>query len=298
MMRGNAVGILALSAVGAANNDYASSNGISGGPVTVNIDPGGSIYSVGNGSFNMGVLAVSTGTAAVLEPFNNNNVATGGGGYSGAVTVNNGGNIVTSGLMAIGIGALSVGGAGIATNVTPAGYNYLGSNATTNSNASGGAVTVTNSGTILTDGASAFGIVALSAGAGGLANVVSNAAPGSSGLIVGGAATNNNPGGSVTVSNSGTIMTGDSQGGGKVAIGIVAQSIGGGGGSAGGNGTAAFVGDSGGGGGNGGSVSVTNAGGTVTTRDNGAIGILAQSIGGGGGNGAFSHNPPVTLGWK
>ena len=90
---------------------------------------------------------------AAISPFTN-----------GAQTeVNNAGTINSSGQMAIGVAALSVGGAGIVSNASYGSLSTLGSNAA-NQYAQGGSVNVTNSGVITTDGASAFGIVALSAG--------------------------------------------------------------------------------------------------------------------------------------
>jgi hypothetical protein len=97
------------------------------------------------------------------------------------------------------------------------------------------------------------------------------------------------------VSHSGSITTGSASGGGNMAIGILAQSVGGGGGSSGGKGAAAFVGDSGGSGGNGGTVSISSSG-TLTTYNDGAIGLLSQSVGGGGGNGGNAAGVFVAVG--
>ena len=303
----NGIGVVAISAVGNSNNSNATAADISGGSVTVTLNAGSSVTTgnasnLGVGRFAIGVLAVSSGTANIFAPFNDSGLAIGGTGDSGTVTVSNAGTITSSGQMAIGIAALSLGGTGIITNASYGSLSNLGSNAT-GQIASGGGVSVTNSGGITTNGASAFGIVAISAGGGGLASADAGPTPGSSaanngfngGLVVGGAAGNSANGGPVTVTNTGTITTGDGQGGGKAAIGIIAQSIGGGGGSSGGTNPAAFVGDSAGGGGSGGSVTVTN-GGNVVTNDDGALGILAQSIGGGGGNGGNAAGVFVAVG--
>jgi hypothetical protein len=84
-----------------------------------------------------------------------------------------------------------------------------------------GDVAVINKGRIVTNGASAFGLVAMSLGAGGLAGLDGN---GSTSGVVGSNLVN--PGGGaagvVTVDNYGAVRTGDGQGDGKVAIGIIA----------------------------------------------------------------------------
>lgn len=311
---GNGIGVLAASSVGLSVNSPAGA--ITGGTVTVNLDPGATITSTGNGTFNMGVVAVSTGSPNILQPFASSSAVTANGsGFSGSVAVTNGGAITTHGQVAVGIAALSLGGAGVITAAN-GGSSYLG-NAGTSSlgnecsyygkDCPATSVTVTNTGTITTDGASSFGIIAAYNGAGGLISTTSNATTSSggsgssnnswtSGTFVGGqTSSNNGPGGTVVVSNSGTITTGDGQGGGNAAIGVIAQSIGGGGGSAGGTHAAALVGDSGGDGGDGGSVTVNNSG-LVKTLDEGALGVLAQSIGGGGGNGADAAGVFVATG--
>jgi hypothetical protein len=308
MLGVNGIGIFAASAVGNSINDYATLAGISGGTVQVTLDSGsqvatGNSNNLAAGQFAIGVLAVSSGTANILAPFTHTGIALGGNGNSGLVQVSNAGTIASSGPMAVGIAALSVGGAGIVSNASYGSLSFLGSNTTSAQRASGGAVKVDNSGSITTDGASAFGIAAISAGAGGLASADHAPTPGTpgvnggfnGGLIVGGTSLDSSPGGVVTVTNEGTVKTGDGVGGGRAAIGIIAQSIGGGGGSFGGTNPAAFIGDSGGGGGNGNTVGVTSSG-NVTTSDDGAIGILAQSIGGGGGTGANAAGVFVAVG--
>jgi hypothetical protein len=129
----------------------------------------------------------------------------------------------------------------------------------------------------------------------------------------GGAAGNGNV---VTVTNSGTLFTLESQ-----SHGIFAQSIGGGGGLAGtvdraaanavdithvyktltidaesGFGLGLAIGKDGGLGGNGDAVNITNSG-TITTNGDDAYGIYAQSIGGGGGQAGTTGNleSPVLL---
>jgi uncharacterized protein YhjY with autotransporter beta-barrel domain len=284
---GNSIGVLAASAVGPSAQSNTSN---SGGAVSVTIDQSASITATGGGAFNIGVVAVSTGSPDILQPFATNVVSANGSGLSGSVTVANGGSISSNGQLAIGIAALSIGGSGVFTGASGSTANALGNLGAFNNG--GGVVQVTNTGSIATNGGSAFGILGASNGAGGLVNLASNLLSNGSGsyslsnvnLIGAQSATNNGDGGEVSVGNSGSITTGDGSGGGKLAIGILAQSIGGGGGSSGGSGIATHVGDAGGNGGNGGLVRVGNSG-TIATKDDGAIGILAQSVGGGGGNG-------------
>lgn len=175
----------------------------------------------------------------------------------------------------------------------------------------GGEVSVTQAGSVTTGGDTAIGLLAQSIGGGG-GNAGPSASIATSGVsfdktlnevisklpiadtlavndTVGGSGGTGNRGGLVGVTNQGAILTGGSN-----AIGIEAQSIGGGGGnggevSGGATGKLALnrkIGGDGGNGSTGGPVTVTNAAaGTITTRGDGAHGILAQSIGGGGGTG-------------
>jgi uncharacterized protein YhjY with autotransporter beta-barrel domain len=276
----NGVGILAASLAGAETvvPTYGFNAG-SGGLVTVNL-AAGSIVSVTESGFAIGVLATSGGTNSVADLFGYHIVNNGGYGYSGGVNVTNDGTIATSGQTAVGIAALNVGGAAVVTNAigtsTLGNTSYFGSGAV-------GSLNVTNNGTITTLGTAAFGILAESTGGGGgLLNSLSGSTV-KLGGDDGGAGSGGNNGAPVSVTNTGTITTGDGNGGGKAAIGIVAQSIGGGGGSA--SGTSFIGGQSGNSGGDGSTVIVLDQAGTVTTKDDDAVGILAQSIGGGGGNG-------------
>ncbi len=307
LQQGNPIGILATSATGSTPlNNYNGTQ--TAGNVSVSLSSGSTVTIGQTGgsssAFSAGVLAVSAGNADTLSPFSSNIVATGGSSSSGSVTVNNAGSISTTGrALSVGIGALSVGGSGILTQAASSGVNYLGSTYSGSSSSSTASVSVTNSGSITTNGNSAYGIVALSGAAGGLLAAASNAVfSGSSvtsGVILGNSSgnTSGSSGGAVSVTNSGIIATGSS-GSGNSAIGIVAQSIGGGGGSSGGQGAAAFVGDAGGAGGSGGAVTVNMTGGSLTTQNDGAIGVLAQSIGGGGGNGGNAAGLFVAVGGR
>jgi hypothetical protein len=220
------------------------------------------------------------------------NVAVGGSGGSGnyaqAVTVTNQGAIVT--------GAYQTGGQVVANGQ------------------------VTQSGLIT--GGDSIGILAQSIGGGGglggtsdaaaviptgIVSQVTNAAnPGpppasyNANVTVGGSGGSGSFGNTVTIGNSGSILTYGTR-----AYGIEAQSIGAGGGNggeasstnAGASGSVNLnLAGSGGGSGNGGAVAVTNSG-SVETLGYGATGLIAQSIGGGGGvGGSASTSSASTIG--
>ncbi|WP_066475078.1 autotransporter outer membrane beta-barrel domain-containing protein [Bosea sp. WAO] len=272
-----------------------------------------------------GILAVSTGggggqggAAKVLGIVSVLKLGIGGaggaGGDGGAVTVANGGQIVTKGAQSAAISALSVGGGGghggaaDVISVSPTANISLAIGATGGAGGNGGAVHVHNgdAGTIVTEKAGSSGIKAQSIGQGGgngsmasssaltiglapstdpISAVSFNMALGGSGAAGGG-------GGPVTVGNTGAITTG-----GAFADGIFAQSAGGGGGEGGfaltrsltiaaGHAVtiASTIGGKGGIGGRGSGVLVESSGRITTTGDS-AMGILAQSVGGGGGKG-------------
>ena len=298
------IGVFAVNEV-YTTSDPRKNTSVQAGAVNFNSAAGSSIVTGGTGSiFSVGVLAISAGTDFLIDPFSAHTANGSGSGAGGIVTGTNAGLIRTQGTMSIGLAALSLGGAGISTtNTGTTGDSaYLGNaNGTSDANGSGGAdVNVTNTGTISTVGTSAYGIVALSSGGGGLINNELDVT-GSTGLVVGnntngGSASN---GGTIFVEHAGLITTGDGLGGGDTSIGLIAQSIGGAGGNAGGKHPALFVGDKGGSGGAGGTVTVQlAAGGSIITHDKNSIGVLAQSIGGGGGNGANAAGIFVAVGGK
>jgi len=227
----------------------------------------------------------------------------GDGNHGGTVEVTNQGNINTSGALAHGILAQSIGGGGgsggdarslslIISNpsIVPSGLSLTASVGGNGGGASnGGQVTVDNSGDITTQGYASFGIFAQSVGGGGGTggnsgdgfSIPTSLIPSSVELALGGSGGSCGNGGDVSVNNSGAITTS-----GEGSLGIFAQSVGGGGGVAG-NGAigllpALGIGGAGGAGGDGGEVSVTNSGPIYTSGD-GAHGIVAQSVGGGGG---------------
>jgi hypothetical protein len=234
-----------------------------------------------------------------------------GGGDGGLVTVGNSGVIRTRGKDAHGVFAQSVGGgggdggSGLAGEVSVGGQGGVAGD--------GGEVRVTNSGTIVTEGALSRGVFAQSVGGGGgtggatdydgddtysyskglsdtmkvvgnltaTKDLIDSFSEPAWGVSIGGMGGSAGDGGVVKVDNSGAIYTS-----GRLSHGIMAQSVGGGGGT-GGEGTITGVGQivfSGVGGtaGDGGDVTVTNSG-LIQTSGYGAYGIFAQSIGGGGG---------------
>ncbi|ESQ75909.1 autotransporter outer membrane beta-barrel domain-containing protein [Asticcacaulis sp. AC402] len=236
-------------------------------------------------------------------------------GDGGAVTVTNSGTVQTLGDGSHAIFAHSIGGGGGNGGAGSPGRISIGGQGA--SSGDGGVVTVTNSGSILTQGAIARGIFAQSVGGGGgtggatsfsddsfssddslretVVNSFGQVTGGGAGLLsliksfkkpeygigIGGFGGAGGDGGAVIVSNTGTIGTS-----GTLSHAIFAQSVGGGGGT-GGEGTIGKLGHTvasgpGGSGGDGGDVSVTNAGDIMTTGF-GAMGIFAQSVGGGGG---------------
>ena len=224
----------------------------------------------------------------------------GSGGDGGLVTVINTGVVHTGGSRARGIFAQSVGGGGGTGGEAGAAF-AIGGDGGVGGNAiisDGGAVTVNNSGAIVTTGNVASGIQAQSTGGGG----GDGGTTGGLFLVIGGGGNTGGAAGEVTVTNSANIRTG-----GDDSHGIFVQSTGGGGG----NGAdtvsiSAFVGvgigGAGGEGGDGGlaqvfledsyidfgdGVSVPVSPLIVTVGDR-SRGVFVESVGGGGGNGGFA----------
>lgn len=239
----------------------------------------------------------------------------GAAGDGGVVSVTNSRQVATEGAQSDGIRAQSVGGGGgiggsasasaksgndssdqVALSVGGKGGAAGNGNAVTVMNATGGS--------IVTAGASAFGINAQSVGGGGGEGSYSGSIAGSLrslSLGIGGDQGAHGNGGTVKVQSDGSLHTS-----GKQAIGIFAQSIGGGGGLVRSNdivdtfnpldlavnkqnrlldvhGYQLTFGGKGAAGGSGGAVTVGSTGGTIWTEGRNAHAILAQSIGGGGG---------------
>ena len=286
------------------------SGGNSGDGGDVTVDNYGLIKTKGDDSHGIFAQSVGGGGGSNGGSFSVGVNIGGSGGSSGhgrSVTVTNNGSITTEGDTSDGIFAQSIGGGG-GSIFTDDGVLDL-SNATfdvglilsvgseTGSTGDGGEVKVTNNGEITTEGKTSDGIFAQSVGGGGgtgsfIAGAVGleidspdiDSAIGNDG---------DGHGGTVTVTNNGTITTQ-----GENSNGIFAQSVGGGGGD--GRGILgmlslsydSFIGSEGGG--NGGPVKVSNNG-SITTMGLESRGILAQSIGGSGGKGtvagAFSIGP-------
>ncbi len=311
-MTGGGAGVFASSQAGAwtpGNQTYLAQ----GGAVTVAIASGATI-STGSTAASaaplaFGVMGLSAGTRLDSSLTADPNYQ--GTGAAGTVEVTNAGMVTTNGPTAIGVAALGIGG-----NLTVATYqggaNILGNTATVTpgggcATLSGGCadVTLTNTGTVSTQGTGAAGLVAIASAGGGIVHNDAAASVGSDGEWAAGTSVGSNPtystsatgGGGVTINHSGSVITGNGPGGGIGAIGIVAQSIGGSGGLVGGSQAAQRLGDSSGGGGDGATVTVNlDDGALVETRGKSAIGVLLQSIGGGGGSGTNATGSFVAVG--
>ena len=295
----SSIGVFAVSAGGLS---WYADNGVSSGhqngngsAVTVTLDAGASITT--SGELGAAIVAASTGGNANTSEAPPDSAENGGSsnsipttrapaGNAGSVTVTSGGAIATAGDVAIGIAAVSSTG-GTAIRLLTNGPDTIDQVGGGSGSPSGVTVTLNSGGSVATSGAGAIGILGLSVGGpggvldtrGGLLNLLgaSTADPGVSGN-------------EVNITSNGSIATQ-----GTVGIGILAQSIGGGGGTATGTGGIFAIGSSGGVGGNGGTVTVSNSG-ALSTRGDGAIGILAQSIGGGGGNGGNATGIAASVG--
>jgi hypothetical protein len=235
-----------------------SSNG-AGGAVSVNMS--GAVST--KGSLSMGVIAQSVGGGGGLAQGTFTSTATLGGGNSsanntgGAIDYTQSGSLTTTGVAGIGVLLQSVGGGGGVVF----GNARLGGGA--GNTANGGAIRATITGSITTSGDFGIGVMAQSVGGGGglIVSPGSTATPASQSGSGSGAA--------VTVTATGaTIRTT-----GKVAHGIVAQSVGGGGGLAVTNAVNAV---SGGGSGSKGSVTINATNGTdVVVSGAGASAVKA-----------------------
>ncbi len=233
----------------------------------------------------------------------------GAAGNGNTVTVTNAGAIHTSGDGGTGLLLQSIGGGNAlgafqAQSITPAtggggsggsgGLFFFGAGGTGGTGGDGGKVTFSNSGSILTEGAQAYGVLAQSIGGGGGSGGPATARGILLGYAAGGAGGGGGNGGTVEIAaafstngvSAPTITTR-----GAASSAIVAQSVGGSGGA---GGTAAAstvgvlasvsvaVGGAGGKGGNGGRVTVDNTS-VLSTAGGEANGIEARSVGGGGG---------------
>ncbi|MBW2559376.1 MAG: hypothetical protein JRE40_00830, partial [Deltaproteobacteria bacterium] len=242
----------------------------------------------------MGIFAQSIGGGGGHGSGSGGLISVGGSAseasHGGNVTIENTGEINTLGNDSYGIYAQSLGGggghgSGSGGLISIGGFGNGGGN--------GGSVTVTNNGSITTQGDMSDGIFAQSVGGGG------GRGAGSVGVFaIGGSGTSSGDGSDVTVTNSGTISTK-----GDASDGIYAQSTGGGGGSgirveelfASPTMALVSIGGSGTGGGKGGDVKVDNSG-LIKTQGADSKGIVAQSIGGGGGSANLTSSIIVGIG--
>ncbi|WP_160736742.1 autotransporter outer membrane beta-barrel domain-containing protein [Altericroceibacterium endophyticum] len=288
-----------------------SGEGVSGsqGEVVVDIS-GGQLQS--QGALSYGILAQAIGAgggnAAISVPdpleFGEGGLTLRSGstgGYIGdgnLVTVTNGNTIYNTGAGAIGLVAQSIGGGGGAEGVTgdvvfasEASFIAAVAGGAGSSAGSGADVTIANDAVIVTEGHAAMGLVAQSIGGGGGVNTLAlGEAEGtlnSVSLYSGGSQNVASNGGDITFTDSsGAIGTT-----GRLATGMLVQSIGGGGGAntltalngfeVSGDGISLGAGGTGAGG-NGGDIMLRQSA-SVVTEGAGATGIILQSIGGGGG---------------
>jgi hypothetical protein len=273
-----------------------------GGSVTVTNASTGRIATFGDNSY--GIFAQSVGggggtAGAGTTEAEGGDVSvnvkmggTGGGGATGGtVRVTNSGQIDTWGALSHGIFAQSIGGgggaSGSASNAADADMNIgVQLSQPAGSAADGGKVYVDHrdGARIETRGDGAIGIFAQSVGgSGGYGGTVTEESGNDSfTAMLGASGGAGGMGEYVEVKVTGDIVTH-----GRLAHGVVAQSVGGGGGygsDASGNASALGIGlgGAGGNGGNGGNVLVERTG-AITTLGEDSIAIIAQSIGGGGG---------------
>jgi hypothetical protein len=255
----------------------------------------------GNGGFS-GAGGASLQGVGIGVAIGGSGAAGGTGGVVGLTSTN---NVLTTGNESIGVLGQSVGGGGGNGGFTIAASGGKVASASFGLGGSGGAgrdagaVTVTNTGNVVTSGVRSYGVVSQSVGGGG----------GNGGFAVSGAFTIGKAGIAIGLGGAGGVggdgklakltQNGDVATSGDMAFGVMAQSVGGGGGNGGFSGALAInpdgaaIGFSMGGkgqtGGDGGAVDLKyNGGGLVTTSGASAIGVLAQSVGGGGGVGGFA----------
>ncbi len=236
----------------------------------------------------------------------------GAAGNASTVTVNQKGEIRTTGTQSAGLLAQSIGGGGGNANFNfGAGFNKgtkalnLAVGGGTGNGGTGGSVAVDHTGNITTASLGASALVAQSVGGGGgnaaLSLAVNLKTSKALNITLGRTGGTGGAGGAVSVAANGVFSTS-----GDMASAIVAQSVGNGGGSStattvgvesqSGDGTTKrsqaaqlSIGLQGGSGGTGGRV-VVGATGAVVTNGSASHGVHAQSVGGGGGTGGAATN--------
>jgi hypothetical protein len=177
----------------------------------------------------------------------------GAAGNGGKVTIENSGSITTSGLNGHAIFAESIGGGGgVGGEGVIMDVSHLVFSGDGGSAGNGGAINVTNTGTILTNGFAAFGIFAQSVGGGGgvagdyslgiasVADLPGLEAQRADQILTvagSGSAGSGGNGGDISVTNTGSIIVRSAG-----SVGIFLQSVGGGGGLFGGSVTLAYAG--------------------------------------------------------
>jgi len=300
-------GLAGKGAGGAFSPAAGGSVGGNGGAVTGSNE--GSLTT--QGDYSMGLIAQSIGGGGGQGKGS----AFGSGGDGGAagngdkVTLTNLGTISTAGAGSTGIVAQSIGGAdGLSafwsTSPSPShgggsggggGILPWSSGGTGGAGGAGGAVSLTQRGTITTQGDSAYGVLLQSVGGGGGTGGFTYNVNAFLSSSLGGAGGSGGDGG--TVIYTGDWASGSIETSGSRAAGLLAQSIGGGGGAGGAASSLAIgyglsasfaVGGKGGGGGDGGAVTVSNVN-LITTWGQNAAAISAMSVGGGGGAGGNAN---------
>ncbi|MFO7855003.1 MAG: hypothetical protein R6V44_07260, partial [Paracoccaceae bacterium] len=249
-------------------------DGGAGGDVTVSNEDGVQVATTGDGRH--GIFATSRsgkagdGGEGWLAP------GGGVGGHSsdgGSVTVENRGRIITRDEGSHGIYGLSVSNNGGRGGDQ---WGLVGEAGSGGAGGDGGPVSITNKGTIRTQGFHSHGVYAQSVGGSG------GDAGDSGNLLVSlnGSGDVGGDGGEVDVVNAGSILTT-----GASSRGIFAQSVGGGGGGGGSSGGLIALGGAGSSGGDADAVTVRNLeGAIVRTTGEGSDAIFAQSVGGSGGS--------------
>lgn len=272
--------------------------------------------SIGGGGGNGSLSFAGSGGAGL-----NVSVSIGGkGGVGGAgktVDIDSAAQITTTGELAAGIFAQSIGGGGGNGGSALAGSIGLASVSTSVGGGGGagnigGLVDILNSGKITTGGNNAAGIFAQSigggGGSGGNATSLALAGPVAIAVAIGGEGGTGGNGGSVIVGNTGRIEVN-----GTNSDGVFAQSVGGSGGAGGSATTGTFVfpieiegveipavsanvsvGGLGATGGTAGTVTVTNSG-EIETTSFLSNGVFAQSVGGSGGKGGNATNIAISV---
>ena len=317
--KGGNAGALNITIDGNVQTNGTHSDAVYGSSIGGGGGRGGSAISV---AANIGAAAIGIGGAG------------GNGGSGGAVTIDASGLVFTTADWSRGLTAQSIGGGGghggmALTVAASAGEEFsasvaIGLGGAGGNGGSGGAITIGNTGTVVTTGtAFSTAVSAQSIGGGGgsggttidvsVSGSPTAEAAGALAVGVGGSGGSGGNGGTVNISNSGEISTK-----GVFSYGMLAHSIGGGGGEGGSayTGTVASaqddsvsgsiaVGGAGGSGGDGAAVTIENSG-KISTAELGSTGIMVQSIGGGGGTGgraqayvlSGTHTEPDETGGK